>query len=155
MGHVRRVVMAALAAALLPAAPATAAETTLLPGAPPAVVVRTIGAGTPQVAAKIDATSAVFRPDPALAADMMAANPDIALIVTDVVMPGLTGPELVAQLHDAHPDVGVLFVTGYAGEVEDKAFGGHAVLRKPFTMGRLTHAVEAALAQARVSAAAE
>lgn len=94
-------------------------------------------------------------PDPALAAGMMAANPDIALIVTDVVMPGLTGPELVAQLHDAHPDVGVLFVTGYAGEVEDKAFGGHAVLRKPFTMGRLTRAIEAALAQARVSAAAE
>jgi len=68
VGHVRLVVMAALAAASLPAAPATAAETTLLPGAPPAVVVRAIGAGTPQVAAKIDATSAVFRPDPALAA---------------------------------------------------------------------------------------
>ena len=51
----------------LPAA-AMAAETVLLPGAPPATVVATIGNGTPKVTAKVDATAAVFRPDPALVA---------------------------------------------------------------------------------------
>lgn len=53
-----------LALALAP--PVLAAETVLLPGAPPATVVATIGSGTPKVAAKVDATAAVFRPDPAL-----------------------------------------------------------------------------------------
>ncbi|WP_226383329.1 cytochrome-c peroxidase [Burkholderia mayonis] len=42
--------------------------TVLLPGAPPQRVVDTIGRGTPQVASKIDTTTAVFRPDPALVA---------------------------------------------------------------------------------------
>jgi hypothetical protein len=40
--------------------------------------------------------------------------------------------------------VGVLFVTGYAGEADAGAFGGHAVLRKPFTMAALAKAVEGA-----------
>ncbi len=50
------------------ASPVLAAQTVLLPGAPPATVVATIGDGTPKVAAKVDATAAVFRPDPALVA---------------------------------------------------------------------------------------
>ncbi|WP_323118026.1 cytochrome-c peroxidase [Burkholderia alba] len=50
------------------AGPASSATAVLLPGAPPQRVIDTIGRGTPQVAAKIDPTSAVFRPDPALAA---------------------------------------------------------------------------------------
>jgi signal transduction histidine kinase len=87
-------------------------------------------------------------PAPDQAAALMAANPDIRLIITDVVMPGITGPELIAQLHPLYPHVGVLFVTGYAGEVEEAdAFGGHDVLRKPFTIGALEAAVAAALAQ--------
>ncbi|WP_035881055.1 cytochrome-c peroxidase [Cupriavidus metallidurans] len=47
---------------------AGAAGTVLLPGAPPAQVVATIGNGTPKVSAKVDATTGVFRPDPALVA---------------------------------------------------------------------------------------
>lgn len=51
-------------AALAAPAPGVA----LMPGAPPASVLDTIGNGTPKVAAKVDPTAAVFRPDPALAA---------------------------------------------------------------------------------------
>jgi signal transduction histidine kinase len=88
-------------------------------------------------------------PDPDEAAGLMAANPDIRLILTDVVMPGTTGPELVARLAPAYPHVGVLFVTGFAGEVVDEAqaFAGHDVLRKPFTIGALAKAVEETLAR--------
>jgi len=87
-------------------------------------------------------------PSPDQAETLIAANPDVRLILTDVVMPGTTGPELVASLRPAHPDVGVLFVTGYAGEIDEAAaFAGHDVLRKPFTIGALSSAVAAALAK--------
>jgi signal transduction histidine kinase len=87
-------------------------------------------------------------PSPDQAAALMAANPDVRLIISDVVMPGTTGPELIAQLHPLYPHVGVLFVTGYAGEVEEAdAFGGHDVLRKPFTISALEAAVAAALSR--------
>ncbi|WP_414902724.1 ATP-binding protein [Sphingomonas flavalba] len=90
--------------------------------------------------------------DSADAAAMMAAQPDIALIVSDVVMPGLSGPDMIAALRPDYPDVAVLFVTGFAGEVENAdAFGGHEVLRKPFTMAALARAVEKALTAAAPS----
>jgi len=56
--------LASAGAAAVPA-PATA---TLLPGAPPSRVVAVIGTQTPQVAAKVDPATAVFRPDAELAA---------------------------------------------------------------------------------------
>jgi signal transduction histidine kinase/CheY-like chemotaxis protein len=87
-------------------------------------------------------------PTPDQALGLLAANPDVRLILSDVVMPGTTGPELIALLRPLYPDVGVLFVTGYAGEIDEAAaFGGHDVLRKPFTIGSLASAVEAALAK--------
>jgi signal transduction histidine kinase/ActR/RegA family two-component response regulator len=74
---------------------------------------------------------------------------DIGLIVSDVLMPGVTGPELVAAIHTLHPELPVLFVTGFAGDVENtEAFGGHEVLRKPFTISGLGEAVERVLDRA-------
>ena len=64
------------------------------------------------------------------------------LILSDVLMPELTGPEMVAQLKQRWPELSVLFVTGYAGDAsEDAAFGDHDVLRKPFTLSALDRAI--------------
>ena len=64
------------------------------------------------------------------------------LILSDVLMPELTGPEMVAQLKRRWPQLSVLFVTGYAGDAsEDAAFGDHDVLRKPFTLSALDRAI--------------
>jgi nitrogen-specific signal transduction histidine kinase/ActR/RegA family two-component response regulator len=64
------------------------------------------------------------------------------LILSDVLMPELTGPEMVAGLKRRWPDLPVLFVTGYAGDAsEDEAFGDHDVLRKPFTLTALDQAI--------------
>jgi signal transduction histidine kinase/ActR/RegA family two-component response regulator len=87
-------------------------------------------------------------PSPEQALALLDEAPDVRLILTDVVMPGTTGPELIAAIRPLHPHVAVLFVTGYAGDVDEAAaFAGHDVLRKPFTMGALAKAVEAALAR--------
>jgi signal transduction histidine kinase len=85
-------------------------------------------------------------PSPNEAEALIEANPDVRLVLTDVVMPGITGPELIASLRPRYPHLGVLFVTGYAGEIDEAAaFAGHDVLRKPFTIGALSSAVAAAL----------
>lgn len=78
---------------------------------------------------------------------ILEKNSAIDIIVTDVIMPGMTGPEFVAKVSPLYPDVAVLFVTGYADVDAAEAFGGNAVLRKPFTIGALETAVEAALAR--------
>jgi len=84
--------------------------------------------------------------DPIEAPDKLAAMHRVDLIITDVLMPGCTGPELIDTVAPRHPGMAVLFVTGYAGEAGgEAAFGGHHVLRKPFTLAGLAHAIEAAV----------
>jgi two-component system cell cycle sensor histidine kinase/response regulator CckA len=64
----------------------------------------------------------------------------IDVLLTDVVMPGLSGQQLAAQLVEERPDVRVLFASGYA----EDAIANHGVLRpgtafleKPFTAPEL------------------
>ncbi|MDZ3830208.1 MAG: ATP-binding protein [Sphingopyxis sp.] len=65
------------------------------------------------------------------------------LVLSDVLMPELTGPELVERLKQRWPDMAVLFVTGYAGDASEIAsFGDHDVLRKPFTLAALDQAIQ-------------
>jgi CheY-like chemotaxis protein len=68
------------------------------------------------------------------------------LVVSDVLMPGQTGPEMVAGLLARRHDLAVLFVTGYAGDGSAADFGGRPVLRKPFTMAGLELALADAMA---------
>lgn len=71
----------------------------------------------------------------------------IDLIVTDIVMPQMSGPELVAKLHTIRSGLPTLYISGYAGEalenqviVEKSAF-----LQKPVRQHELAHAVRALL----------
>jgi len=73
----------------------------------------------------------------------------IDLIITDVVMPGMSGHELVQQLLKVRPDIKVLYLSGYtedvfagAGVAETKAF-----LQKPFTLQGLSRKVREVLGQ--------
>ncbi len=78
------------------------------------------------------------------------ARGDIRLMITDVVMPGMTGPELSAVVRMRHAHVGIVFVTGYAGEAGDGGeLEGETVLRKPFTVAALERAVAGALSVPR------
>ena len=58
----------------------------------------------------------------------------IHLVLTDVVMPQLGGPELARQLKALRGDLKVLFMSGYAGEsmLEEGHESGAAYLQKPF-----------------------
>jgi PAS domain S-box-containing protein len=71
----------------------------------------------------------------------------IDLVLTDVVMRGMGGPELVLRFMDSHPGTRFLYMSGYTGElVGDHGLGeGTALLEKPFTRAALLRAVQAAL----------
>jgi signal transduction histidine kinase len=67
------------------------------------------------------------------------------LVISDVIMPEMTGPELIKILKQKRQDFAVLFVTGYVGESGSDYLVGHELLRKPFTVGALASAVATAL----------
>lgn len=68
------------------------------------------------------------------------------LVISDVIMPEMTGPEMVRIIKSRRQDVGVLFVTGYVGDGEGEDLVGYDLLRKPFTVGTLANSVATALA---------
>ncbi len=77
---------------------------------------------------------------------ILSEGANFDLVLTDVMMPGMTGPELVAQLTRDYPHIVVLFVTGYVGEAgQSDDFSGHEVLRKPFTIAALGAAIGRAM----------
>ena len=75
-------------------------------------------------------------------------NGDFTLLITDVIMPEMTGPELAALIRAERPEIAILFVTGYVGEAGEKdALIGGEILRKPFTVAALANAVADAMAR--------
>jgi CheY-like chemotaxis protein len=61
-------------------------------------------------------------------------HPSIALVLTDVVMPQMSGPELAAQLAKTHPELPVLFMSGYAeaSVLSREMLARAAIISKPF-----------------------
>jgi PAS domain S-box-containing protein len=72
----------------------------------------------------------------------------IHLLLTDVVMPEMNGPQLAAQLQAGRPGMEVLFMSGYTGSALALEGGGEfggAFLAKPFTPDGLSRRVREVL----------
>ena len=70
------------------------------------------------------------------------------LLLTDVVMPGLSGPNLAARLLQQNPRLRVLYMSGYsedAAAAHGTSWGGIPLLQKPFTSSQLAERVRMAL----------
>jgi len=71
----------------------------------------------------------------------------VDLILTDVVMKGMNGPELVLRLMDSHPEMKVIYMSGYTGELvaHQGLQSGIPLLEKPFTRAALLKVIDKAL----------
>jgi len=79
----------------------------------------------------------------------------IDVLLTDVVMPGMHGPELAAELRATRPGLAVLYISGYTERpVIDHSLGDEAVafLQKPIVPEALTARVHELLRRARKAA---
>lgn len=74
----------------------------------------------------------------------------IDLLLTDVVLPDLRGPELFEAVRQGQPDVRVIFMSGYPEEVAERVPGAPLpgpFLRKPFDPPELVRAIGEVLAR--------
>ncbi len=102
--------------------------------------------------------SVLEAPDGARALKIAEGHPDpIHILITDVVMPHLSGPDLATQLGASRPGLKVLFISGYT---DDTVFrhgvleGGVAFLQKPFNLKALAAKIRELLDEQPVGAMA-
>ncbi len=83
-----------------------------------------------------------------------AHDGEIALVLTDVVMPKMGGRELVEQLRKVRPAIRVLYMSGYTAasiDEQDVVEPGTSFLRKPFALAEMLGKVREALDGRRAS----
>jgi two-component system cell cycle sensor histidine kinase/response regulator CckA len=74
----------------------------------------------------------------------------IDLLITDVVMPGLDGPSMIRRVRESHPDMKVVFISGYTEDSFrkrlDEDAGDIHFLPKPFSLQQLAGVVKDVMA---------
>ena len=81
-------------------------------------------------------------------ADRLAAGPPFALLLSDVVLPGMSGLDLVSRLTKRWPELKVILMSGYADSHSIASLPGNRIrnfLQKPFDMSTLANEVHTAL----------
>jgi two-component system cell cycle sensor histidine kinase/response regulator CckA len=74
----------------------------------------------------------------------VAASQPIQLVISDVVMPGMSGPDVVARIRELLPSVRVLLMSGYTEHPQlhvGEIVGGPGFLQKPFSPSTLAKRV--------------
>jgi two-component system cell cycle sensor histidine kinase/response regulator CckA len=82
---------------------------------------------------------------PSEAEELFEATDHVDLLLSDVVMPEMSGYELAKRISDRRPDTRLLFISGYAHRVSGEEIADGRLLKKPFAPEQLARAVRAAL----------
>jgi len=81
---------------------------------------------------------------------LTATDRTVSLVLTDVVMPGLSGPEVAARAARLKPGIRILFMSGYTDvDMSGAHLLGSGLLHKPFTAAALTERVRSELDRPR------
>jgi putative two-component system response regulator len=81
----------------------------------------------------------------------LIADDTPSVVISDIVMPGLSGLELLESVRGSHPSLPVVLVTGagtYGNLTRALSYGASGVVVKPFSHSDLVNAVRAALKRA-------
>lgn len=88
--------------------------------------------------------------DAAAAVEILKSARRVDLLVTDIALPGQNGRELADAAKCLRPGLKVLFMTGYAYNIEvgngSAMAGGMEIITKPFSLDRLAKKVQAMIA---------
>ena len=88
----------------------------------------------------------LLAPDVSAALNIAGAQERLDVLITDVVMPGLSGPALASRVREIHPGLRVLFISGYPADMAPHTgseFVASALLNKPFRAEELRVRVRA------------
>ncbi|HEY0598711.1 PAS domain S-box protein [Brevundimonas sp.] len=69
--------------------------------------------------------------------EALRSRPDVDLIISDEVMPNMTGSQFAGAVRRSHPDLPVIITSGYAEHASGSAGAGVLRLAKPFTQNDL------------------
>jgi len=70
---------------------------------------------------------------------------EIGLLLTDIVMPGMSGPQLVEQIVQLRKGIRVLYMSGYSDTAIEQPAPAPALFQKPFTPSALARKVREVL----------
>jgi two-component system, cell cycle sensor histidine kinase and response regulator CckA len=82
---------------------------------------------------------------PSAAEELVAETAEIDLLLSDVVMPEMSGYDLAHRVSQRRPGIRMLFISGYAHRASGEEIAKGRLLKKPFAPEQLTRAVRAAL----------
>jgi two-component system cell cycle sensor histidine kinase/response regulator CckA len=79
------------------------------------------------------------------ALQMIRDGEEIDLLITDVVMPRMDGPALIREVREIHPDMKVIFISGYTEDAFRQRLDSDSeihFLPKPFSLKQLASKVK-------------
>jgi len=79
---------------------------------------------------------------------------EVSLVITDMAMPGMDGPSLIAALKKINPSIKIICTSGFGsspGKNSVKELGVHAILSKPCNSRVILQAIQDALAAPTLS----
>jgi CheY-like chemotaxis protein len=79
------------------------------------------------------------------------ASKEVDVVLSDIVMPGMTGIELARRIGELHPGLPVVLATGYS-EQASQSVQARPILMKPYSAAELSAALAEALKRGRVEA---
>lgn len=85
------------------------------------------------------------------ALELLNNDTTIDLLLTDVVMPGMSGPELARRVSSTRHNLPIIFISGYADPEGLAGTSLGRLVRKPFRAVELQEQIESAIDQARVA----
>ncbi len=92
--------------------------------------------------------------DPVAAVEAVRQTPDIALVISDLVMPAMTGEEVLREVKAFNPDLPVIIVTGH-GTIDNAVSllkaGAYDFVTRPFKKDEFLNRVDQALDRFRLS----
>ncbi len=82
------------------------------------------------------------------ALEIARRHPEIKLLVSDVVMPGMNGKELLSQISEICPEIKVLFMSGYTADIissQGAVNEDYIFMEKPFSVDEISNKIREAL----------